>query len=473
MRIKTVVTLGPASNSYQTMKALAENGARIFRLNFSHSSAADFVPVVKQIRQLEEELGFPLTVMGDLCGPKTRIGTIKKSPMQVGKGEYMYLGLPDMADKVAPDRFIPLDFPQLLAGLERGMPVSLSDGMLCFHVAEVLEKDRLFKLEAENDNILTSNKGIAFPGKFHPIPALTDKDRKDLREGIDIGLDAVALSFVQTKQDITDIKEAIAAKGVWLPVIAKIERQTAVEQIDSILELADGIMIARGDLGLECPPAMLPIIQKKILRACRHAQKPAIVATQMLLSMVKNPVPTRAETTDVANAILDGADCVMLSEETAIGAYPVEAVRLIQDIAGHAEAYFLERTEGPYKPKKEKNPAKYMAYAACLIADNVDSEALVCHSTSGTTAKMLSSRRPAQPIYALTPKGEVMCYLNFYWGVQPRLVDTAVRSHLIRVENFVQQNSCFSRGRNVVLTSGQPTPGQESTSTNEIKVYYK
>ena len=473
MRIKTVATLGPASSSYETMKALAENGVRIFRLNFSHSAAADFVPVVNQIRQIEAELGFPLTIMGDLCGPKIRIGKIATSPMQVVKGEYMYLGLPEMVQKVDVERFIPLDFPELLEGLECNMPVSLSDGMLCFYVCEVLVKDKLFKLEAKNSNILTSNKGIAFPGKFHPMPALTAKDRKDLSEGIDIGLDAVALSFVQNKGDIEDIKEQIAQKGVWLPVIAKIERKSAVDQIESILELADGIMIARGDLGLECPTASLPIIQKKILRACRHAQKPAIVATQMLLSMVKNPVPTRAETTDVANAILDGTDCVMLSEETAIGNYPVEAVRLIQDIARYAEEYFLERTEGPYKPKKEKNPAKYMAYAACLIADNVESEALVCHSSSGCTAKMLSSRRPEQPIYALTPKEEVVDYLNFYWGVQPRLVDTEISSHVERLENFVQTSDIFHKGKSVVMTAGQPTPGQELTSTNEIKVYFK
>jgi pyruvate kinase len=328
-------------------------------------------------------------------------------------------------------------------------------------------------MEAKNSGVLTSKKGIAFPGKFHPMPALTAKDRKDLHEGMDIGLDAVALSFVQTIDDLKDIRAEIEKHGRFIPVVAKIERQNAVDNLEDILKLADVIMVARGDLGLECPLSAVPVIQKRIIRACRHAQKGVIVATQMLLSMVNNPLPTRAEAADVANAMLDGADCVMLSEETAMGSYPVEAVKFISEIAANAEPYYIERMKGPFAPKAEKNPAKYLAYAACLLAENTDSDGLVPHTESGSTARLLSSRRPAQTIHALTPVEPVVKHLNFFWGVSPHLVDETLDSHVQRAERFVHNSSLFEPGKSVVLVAGQPTPGQVVPHTNELKIYYK
>jgi pyruvate kinase len=455
------------------MKEMVMLGVRVFRLNFSHSDAAHFGPVIQKIRQVEAETGVNVTVMGDLCGPKIRIGEVKGSPLQLRKGAYVGLGAPDTAELNEADIFASLDVPELLEGLEEGMPVSLSDGMLQFIVRKVVEKDRLFVLEALNGGILTSNKGIAFPGKTLKVAAMTDKDRRDLHQGLDIGIDAVALSFVQSRDDIDDIKAEIAAHGTWIPVVAKVERKNAVEKLDSILEAADAIMVARGDLGLECSPAELPIIQKKILRACRHAQKPAIVATQMLLSMVKNPIPTRAESTDVANAMLDGADCVMLSEETAIGSYPVEAVRFINEIAQYAEPYYLERIGGPYMPKPEKNPPKFLAYSACLMAENADSAAIVCHSTTGATARYISSRRPAQAIFAMTSDQRIMRWMNFFWSITPVESPQEPRSHQKRAEKFVQEYAGFKPGENVIIASGQATPGMGSVMTNEIKVYYK
>ncbi|HDQ41761.1 MAG TPA: pyruvate kinase [Desulfonatronum sp.] len=472
MHCKIVVTLGPASLDYDVMKAMVRYGTRIFRLNFSHADAVFFKPAMELIRDLEQELDIPLTAMADLCGPKVRIGEVEGSPLQVNKGEYLHLGSPDQKQpKVEP--FISLEMPALLRGLDVGMPVNLSDGMLQFKVSRVIRQDEIYELEAQNAGLLSSHKGISFPGKSHPIKALTEKDRKDVREALEIGIDAVALSFVQEAADVVELQELIKSLGFWVPVIAKLERQNAVDNLDAILAKADGVMVARGDLGLECPIAALPIIQKRILRACRHVQKPAIVATQMLLSMVKNPLPTRAESTDVANAILDGTDCIMLSEETAIGNHPVEAVRYMNDIAREAEAYYLERLGEPYFPKKEKNPAKYLAYSACLLADNAESKALVCHTTSGRTARLVSSRRPAKPIAALTPHSTVMRALNFVWGVHPRLVDTAVENHTARAEQFVRQSKEYLPGDNVIITSGQATPGQTDISTNEVKIYYK
>ena len=429
------------------------------------------------------QVGFSLTALGDLCGPKTRIGEVKGSPLTIKKDERVILGTPDKEGKGDKDLvFIGLDFPELLQGLEVGMPVSLSDGMLQFKVTRIIEPDCCYEMKADNSNILTSHKGIAFPGKFHPIKALTEKDRVDLHEGLDIGLDALAISFVQDANDIVDIKEEIKRHGTWVPVVAKLERSNAVQNLDKILDLTDVVMVARGDLGLECPVSSLPIIQKRIIRAARHKQKACIVATQMMLSMVKNPVPTRAEATDVANAILDGADCVMLSEETAIGSYPVEVVKTINGLATEAEAYFHERRGEPFHPALETDPPKYLAYGAALLACNLNSSGIVSHSGSGSTLRLLASRRPRIPVYGLTPDTKVQRYLNFFYGVEAHVPDMSLESHLERAEKFVQEFPKFTEGENVVITSGQPTPGElrnkstddkNATSTNTIKVYYK
>lgn len=472
MHCKIIATLGPASLDYDIMKSMVQYGVRIFRLNFSHADAEFFVPAMDMIRRLEKEMNLPLTAMGDLCGPKVRIGEVMGSPLQINKGGHVILGpLEHKQPGKAP--YISLEMPILLQGLQVGMPVNLSDGMLQFKVSRVVRKDEVYELEAQNAGYLSSHKGISFPGKSHPIKALTDKDRKDAREALKIGIDALALSFVQDASDVADLQNYIHEQGAWIPVIAKLERQNAVDNLDAILALADGVMVARGDLGLECPLSALPVIQKKIIRACRHAQKPAIVATQMLLSMVKNPIPTRAESTDVANAIMDGADCIMLSEETAIGSYPVETVRCMNDIAREAEAYYLDRLGEPYFPKKEKNPAKYLAYAACLLADNAESQALVSHSTTGVTARLVSSRRPARPVYALTTDERVLRALNFVWGLHPRLVARQPESHMDRAALFVDTCEHIQPGDSVIITAGQKTPGQTDISTNQIKIYIK
>jgi len=474
MRTKIVATLGPASMDRAVMRSMVEHGVRIFRLNFSHADAAYFKPVVETIRGLESELGMPLTALADLCGPKIRIGAVEGSPKQLAKGCTAWLGAPDMQAKADPGcAYISLDYPELLLGLAAGTLVVLSDGMLQFRVSRVVEKDRLFELEAQNSGILTSNKGIAFPGRHVPLKAMTEKDVKDLHEGLDIGIDAAALSFVQTRADMDELKAEIARHGTWIPVVAKLETQKAVEDIDAILAVSDAIMVARGDLGVEMSMTVLPIIQKKLVRAARHHQKAVIVATQMLLSMVKNPLPTRAEATDVANAVMDGADCVMLSEETAVGEHPLGAVQMIEGIATNAEEYLMERMGGPYRPSSEKNIVKYIAYSACLLAEHLDSQAIVCHSTSGSTGRMLSSRRPAQPIYNLTPDQRVIRAMNFFWGVNPRTPDESIERHIERVEKFVMDSPDFEAGRSTILTSGQPTPGQKIPHTNEIKIHYK
>lgn len=473
MRTKIVATIGPASKDKETIKAMATHGVRVFRLNFSHGDAKSFEPIIRSIREVEQEFDHPLTIMGDLCGPKTRIGEIENSPLTIHQDEHSFLGLPEMRSESGDGVFIPLDVPELLEDLEPGMQVSLSDGLLQYEVVRVLKVNKLYELRALAGGPLTSRKGIAFPGKLHRLPALTDKDRIDLKEGVDAGIDALAISFVQGPEDIEDALRELKRHGKAVPLVAKLERRNAVDTLSDILHLADAVMVARGDLGLECPLSEVPVIQKRIIRAARHAQKASIVATQMLLSMVRNPIPTRAEATDVANAILDGADCVMLSEETAAGEHPVAAVKFIDEVAKHAEEYFRERLKQPYFPAEESSPAKYLAYSAALIAQNSGARAIASHSQLGTTARLISSRRPAHMIYAVTPDQTVARYLNYFWGIRPVHIPGNGRDHVERVEDFIQASTDFRPGDKIIITSGQPTPGQKSTSTNEIKIYTK
>ena len=326
MKTKILATIGPASNKRDVLSKLIAAGVRIFRLNFSHGDSSSFVDLIKMIRELEIVHKTPITILQDLSGPKIRIGTFpNEGSLNVLKGDQLLLGPSSL---MCNDEFpyIPFDHPEIFAELEQGDRLVLADGTLQFRVVEHRE-DGLFKLEANNNGIVTSRKGLALPGKSIPLPALTEKDKKDLVDGLALGVDAVALSFVQSPEDIREAKSIIRSHSDRdIPVIAKLERRNAVDRLDAILKEVDIVMVARGDLGIECPLPELPAMQKRIIRACNRAAKPVIVATQMLLSMVSSPSPTRAETTDVANAVLDGADCVMLSEETAMGNYPAKSL---------------------------------------------------------------------------------------------------------------------------------------------------
>lgn len=477
MRAKTkiIATIGPASNSPETIAELVTAGARIFRLNFSHGDAASFVDIVKTIRDLEKKLGFAISIMQDLAGPKIRLGNIEEGSISFVKGDLAYLGAARPANADLP--YLPFDHPAILKSMEPGDRMVLADGSLQFTVAE-RKNDELFVLKASNGGIVTSRKGLALPDKTVPVPALTDKDKKDLREGLRLGVDAVALSFVQTARDILDAKAIIQAEGHAVPVVAKLERQNAVRNLGEILTAADIIMVARGDLGVECPLQQLPEIQKRVIKACNKAAKPVIVATQMLLSMVGNPMPTRAETTDVANAVLDGADCVMLSEETAMGNYPVEAVAFMGEIASRAES--LPNGEGIRK--EEFSPGEgatsFITYAACRLAEEVDADAMVAYSVSGTSARTLASRRPRRPVYAISPYSATLHTLNFSWGLIPVAVETDSNGHLEAVEDFVDKSPLFSPGATVILTAGQARSGERVAKAavlgaNLMKVFVK
>lgn len=470
MKSKIIATVGPACDSPEMLRKLAIAGVRVFRLNFSHGDYTKFIAIIDHIRALEKELGIPLTIMQDLSGPKIRIGELPE-PLTFIYGDTTILG-PQQPKEALHMYYIPFSKQEVLETLEEGDRLVLADGSLQF---VVLEKwpDNCFVLEAQNGGIVTSRKGLALPGKSVRLPALTDKDKKDLADGLRLGVDAVALSYVQTPEDILEAKAIIKAAGKDIPVVAKLERQNAVERLEDILAVVDVVMVARGDLGVECPLEQLPTMQKRIISACNRASKPVIVATQMLLSMVNTPQPTRAETTDVANAILDGADCVMLSEETAMGQYPVETVEYMRRITKEAEPLLIERRARYNIPVEHHDPSEFLSYSACLLAARTDASGLVAHSMSGAAGRALSSRKPAQDIYVLTPKNNVVKHLNFSWGVQPRLVEDTTLGHLERAENFIEANKDFKPGDKFVITAGQPRAGETPRGTNLVKIYGK
>jgi pyruvate kinase len=442
---------------------------RIFRLNFSHGDASKFVELIARIRKIEITHGIPITILQDLSGPKIRIGTLEENSISFDKGHAAFLG-PQRSDAPKDMPFIPFDKQEILKGLEKDDRLVLADGTLQFLVTD--KRSGGFIIEATNSGIVTSRKGLALPGKSIKLPALTEKDKTDLAEGLRLGVDAVALSFVQSPEDILEARALIKAAGRSIPICAKLERQNAVDRLDEILAVTDIIMVARGDLGIECPLPSLPTMQKRIIAACNKADKPVIVATQMLLSMVNNPAPTRAETTDVANAVLDGADCVMLSEETAMGNYPVEAVSYMAQITTEAEALLAERKRYALNDIPDSMP-NFLAYAACLMADKDKAAAIVAHSLSGIAGRHLSAQRPTQPIYVLTPDALVLRRLNFSWGVIPCLAEENMPGHLERAEFFVDTSPQFSTGSRIVITAGQQRYGDAPKGTNLIKIYIK
>ena len=492
MRTKIIATIGPASNKKEILKKFIAEGVRIFRLNFSHGSAPDFAQLIKTIRALEADLGKPLTILQDLAGPKIRIGQLANDSIAINRGQKVLFGLGASASlkqpkaspsarkgqqqesRPAPNSCLPLNpfnNKTILQRLELGDKLDLADGALQLEVCGRLN-DFLLELKAQNSGVITSRKGVALPGKPIDLPALTPQDRKNLLDGLKLGVDAVALSYVQTAQDILQARKIIKKAGRNIPIIAKLERAIAIDRLDEILAATDMVMVARGDLGVECPLEDLPAAQKHIIRACNQAARPVIVATQMLLSMVRSPKPTRAEVTDVANAVLDGADCLMLSEETAVGAYPVECVRYMGKIASNAEG-LLFSDDFLIKPMEHHGVPDFLAYCACLLAEKSNAHALVAHSSSGATARLLSVRQPRHPIYALTPCQEVVHALNFCWGVRPCLVPDQSLRQLERVENFIENNHLFTKGQAFVITAGQPKQEKTSSPTNLVKIYIK
>jgi len=462
---KIVATLGPASATVDTIAALFEAGVDVFRLNFSHGTHAEHLERIEIIRALEMRACRPIAILQDLQGPKLRIGRFAAGPIALAAGRRLRLDLdpaPGDATRVT------LPHPEIFAALQdqEGTELLLDDGRVRLRV------DRCGADFAETTVVvgtgLSDRKGVNVPGVVLPLSPLTDKDRRDLSFGLDQGVDWVALSFVQRPDDIAEARKLIGGRAALL---AKLEKPSAIEHLDGIVELSDAVMVARGDLGVELPPEDVPSIQKRIILASRHAGKPVVVATQMLESMVSAPAPTRAEASDVATAVYDGADAVMLSAETAAGAYPVEAVTMMDRIIRRTERDpLIHRLRDAERPDPERTAADAITAAARQVAHTLRAAAIVTFTTSGSTALRAAHERPDVPILALTERIETARRIVLAWGVHcvqtsdihdlQAMVDKAVA--VAKAEGFAQP------GDRVVATAGVPfgTPG----ATNVLRI---
>jgi pyruvate kinase len=415
-RAKIICTIGPACNTEAAMRDLLRLGMDIARLNFSHGTHEDHAHNIARLRKAAEREGRTLCILQDLQGPKIRTGQLERhEPVLLKTGSLVTItpqNVPGTATRIS------TTFPDLARELSAGARILLSDGLIELRVRGTRGKDVV--CEVLNGGMLGEHKGINLPGVALSIPALTEKDRKDLEFGLKHGVDAVALSFVRTAADVTMVKQIVAAHGSDVPVIAKLEKPQAIDHLEEILEAAAGVMVARGDLGVEVAPEKVPVIQKHVIRRAAIWRKPVITATQMLESMIENPRPTRAETSDVANAIFDGSDAVMLSAETASGQYPRESVSIMARIVIEAESNMSDFV--PFRRRRERHAlsvAETICESIAHAADDLPMGAIAIFTETGNTARMISKYRPKVPIYAFTHSLPVVQRMNLYWGVHP------------------------------------------------------
>ena len=449
---KIVATLGPASADRATIEALVNAGADVFRLNFSHGTHADHKQRLDLIRAIENDLGKPIGVLLDLQGPKLRVGTFADGPVKLVEGASFRLDL--QRDKPGDATRASLPHPEIFAALKEGADLLLDDGRLRLRV--VACGADFADTRVINGGMLSDRKGVNVPDVVLPMSALTAKDRADLDYGLTLGIDWIAVSFVQRAQDIIDIKAIVQGRA---GIVAKLEKPAAIDCLDEILAETDAVMVARGDLGVEMPAEQVPAIQKRIVRACRRLGKPVIVATQMLESMVSAPVPTRAEASDVATAIYDGADAVMLSAESASGKYPVESVAMMDRIIAQTEAdpQYREAIDASHTPPAA-NTADAIGWAARSVAGLLDVAAMVAYTSSGSSALRMARERPRAPIIGMTPRRTTARRLALVWGVNavlchdvmdvPEMTELAVAT--VRKLRFAVA------GQTIVIAAGMP-----------------
>ncbi|PSR16310.1 pyruvate kinase [filamentous cyanobacterium CCP3] len=466
-RTKIVATIGPATQDADVLRALIEAGATTLRLNFSHGSHDDHQRSIRLIRQISFELNQPVGILQDLQGPKIRLGKFEHGSIVLAKGDPFVLtseiivGNQERAcvtyDKLAPE-------------VPAGATILLDDGKVEMQVEAVDLEAQELHCRVVVGGVLSNNKGVNFPGVYLSVKALTDKDREDLLFGLNQGVDWVALSFVRNPQDVLEIKEIISAAGKNVPVIVKIEKHEAIEQMEAILSLSDGVMVARGDLGVELPAEEVPILQKRLIAMSNALGIPVITATQMLDSMVSNPRPTRAEVSDIANAILDGTDAVMLSNETAVGKFPVEAVATMAKVAVSTEQEGLTLGDRKVSGSGARSIPNAISQAVGRIAAQLNAAAVMTLTKSGATARNVSKYRPETPILAVTPHVHVARQLQLVWGVRPLLVlDLPSSTQTFQAAMSVaQEKHLLNDGDLVVLTAG--TLQGVSGSTDLIKV---
>jgi pyruvate kinase len=462
-RAKIVATVGPASNTPEMLKALFLAGVDTFRLNFSHGTQGDHAKVHAAIRALEQEVQRPIGILMDLQGPKIRVGTLREKKITVEANESIRFVLEGTeGDKMS----IPLHHPEIFAAVAPGHDLLIDDGRVRVRVTGL--GDDFIDAKVVVGGAISNNKGVNLPGTVLDLSPLTAKDRSDLEFGLNLGVDWVALSFVQKPSDVIEAKGLIGARAA---VMAKIEKPAALERIDDIIQLCDAIMVARGDLGVEIPHEDVPGRQKELVRACRLAVKPVIVATQMLDSMVAAPTPTRAEVSDVATAIYDGADAVMLSAESASGQYPREAVAMMDSIIKATEGHKMYRSIiEATQPGEEQTPPHAVATAAADLASAIHAKAIVAYTSSGTTASRVARKRPSLPILAITPNEDTSRRLCLLWGAHSVLSED-VKNYEEMVEHatsFTVEEEFAKGGDLLVVVAG--IPFAQAGTTNNLRV---
>ena len=462
-RTKIVATVGPATLEPDTLRQLIKAGATTLRINFSHGTQQDHQKAIRLIRQTAFELDQPVGILQDLQGPKIRLGKFATGKIRLKKGDPYII----TSRKVECNQDIGyVSYDKLAQEVPENATILLDDGKVEMQVKKIDRVNQDLHCQVVVGGDLSSNKGVNFPGVCLSVKALTQKDREDLMFGLDQGVDWIALSFVRNPQDILEIKDLISSAGKSIPVIAKIEKHEAIEQMDAILSLCDGVMVARGDLGVELPAEDVPILQKRLIATANRLGIPIITATQMLDSMVNNPRPTRAEVSDVANAILDGTDAVMLSNETAVGNYPIEAVETMATIACR-----IEKEQQTNNFKRTKRSITHAISAAVgQIASQLDAAAIMTLTKTGATARNVSKFRPKTPILAITPHVYVSRRLQLVWGVKPLLVldlSSATQTFQAAI-NVAQEKNWLFAGDLVVMTAG--TLQGVAGSTDLIKV---
>ncbi|WP_040397522.1 pyruvate kinase [Anaerococcus senegalensis] len=468
-KTKIVCTIGPASESPEVLEQLVRNGMNVARLNFSHGSHEEHLEKIKTIKRLRRKLNVPLGLMLDTKGPEIRIGRFEEKEYFLKPDDIFTITTRDV---IGNKDIVSVSYEGLPNDVEKGSIISIDDGLIQLEVMEIKDGTDIV-CRVQNNGVISNNKGVNLPGRVTNLPAITPKDVDDIKFGIENGIDMIAASFIRKKEDIYDIRKVLEDHGGEdILILSKIESQEGVDNIDEIIEASDGIMVARGDLGVEIRTELIPLVQKEVIRKCNKAAKPVITATQMLDSMQRNPRPTRAETTDVANAIIDGTDCVMLSGETAAGKYPVEAVKTMRDICITTELSD-DFEENIYQTEIDRKitTTNAISKSTCTIASQLNAKAIITCTASGNTAKAVSKFKPKTNIIACTIDEKVARRLSVSWGVYPIIVEKAHETdELIEraivgalKENYVQE------GDLTVLTAGIPL-GVSGTS-NLIKVH--
>jgi pyruvate kinase len=468
LRTKIVCTLGPASGDEVTIRAFVEAGMAVARINFSHGTYEEHARRIEIVRRVASQSGRPLAILADLQGPKLRVGALPPEGLPLVQGEIVTLV--DPASAAGPTGSIPMPHPEVIRDLKPGDRMLLDDGLLELQVVECFPDGA--RARVVTGGLLLSRKGISLPHTSLQLPSVTEKDKADASFALDQQVDYFALSFVRCAGDVENLRAWLQQQGSDTPIIAKIEKPEALSCIDEIVAVSAGLMVARGDLGVEAPPEQVPIAQKRIIRACNRACKPVITATQMLDSMIRNPRPTRAEASDVANAILDGSDAIMLSGESAMGHYPVEAVRMMARIAEVTERSI------PYQDWLQQAFSAHsgsvtdaLSQVACEIASELEARAIIASTVSGGTAQQVACHRPATPILAPTPSATTYRRLALVWGVEPLFVDHfADTDAMIRtVVEAARAQGRVQDGDLVVITAGVPVGGMGLT--NMLKVH--